>query len=501
MSWSVPVRHRMIRQVAVLALGTALLGSGCTVTGTTKGGGKRRPQVKTEAVTVRFAAGERQPYDLIFAREVASLSKGLVKIDVVPYDERDSTIDERIAKDLVAGRVEVADIASRAWLTLGVNSFTAYQAPFLVTSRELLDAAVRPPVAPALLDSLKEIGVTGLAVAPRSVRYLFSTRPLATPGQFHGAVVRVNDDPLAEQAFSTLGATTDKTVEAGVATRQALRNGQLTAVEADVQTARVNDYVGVAPYVLVGAPLYAKTTTFAANTARLKAMGPQVARWLERAATSAAAQVSKTLNDEAAWSGACAAGVKPQQLLPTQLDELRAAELPVFNTIGASRRASLALDRIGWLAIQQPRLDPWTLCGRTPRAPSPTRPIDGTYTTRITSDDVLAAGDCVTCGNDGSYMLTIHDGRYALQHPPPPDQDPNEPSVAQFAGWRRGDPMEVGSVLLTGDRALVRPDVGSQSGAGPATYTFEAFRGRLRWSAVSGTTWEVFTAKPWTKTS
>lgn len=496
---SVPrFRQQIVPRTALAVLGTAVLLSGCTANGTTKAGGKPAA-VRTAGITVRFASGDQQPYDVAFARDVAALSGGTVKIDVLPYDHRAPSVDPRIGKDLAAGRIDVADIASRAWVRLGVTSFTAYQDPFLVTSRELLDAAVQPPVAPALLKSLMRVGVTGLAIAPRSVRYLFSTRPLTTPGQFHDTVVHTNDDPLADQLFTALGATTDTTIEAGVPTRQALLKGMLTGVESDVQSARVNDYVSAAPYVLVGAPLFAKTTTFAASTARLKALGPRVAGWLEQAAKSAAAGASRSLNDQAAWAGACAAGLKPQQLRPTQLDALRAAELPVYNVVAATPPSTLAVDRIGLLATESPRLDSWTLCGAT--TPSPTGDVDGTYTTRITRGEVRAVGDCETCGNDGDYTITIRDGRYALEHPPPPDQDPNEPSVAATAGWRRGDPIEVGSVVLTGDRALFRPDVGTQYGAGPASYTFQAFRGHLRWSAGSGLTWEVFTAKPWTKKS
>jgi hypothetical protein len=365
----------------------------------------------------------------------------------------------------------------------------------------LLDQAVQAPVSSDALTSLDPIGVTGLSLVPRSVRYLFSTRPLRTPADFAGAVIRLNADPLGSDVITALGGKADPTTASGPAAIKALEAGTLTGIEADVQSAVVNGYLKVAPYVLTGAPLYAKTTTFVASAAALKRLSPQEAGWVRQAAEQAAAEASKDLNERNLWPGACAAGAKPVPVSAVQLDALRAATEGIYRRIGADPGPTLTLDRLGRLATQVPRSDPWVRC-HAQDVPADTSPIDGTYTTHVTPAQVQAGADCMICGNDGDYTILIGHGRYAILHPTPPDADPNEPSVAFIAAWGREDPIEIGSYVITGDRALFRPQSNLQfipGGDATAVYSFAAFRGTLRWTAVSGNTWEVFTANPWTR--
>jgi TRAP-type C4-dicarboxylate transport system substrate-binding protein len=474
--------HRPLR-AALALLVVGCVAAACTSSGTTKTGASAAPS-SSGPVTIRFATADSTPYDQLFVTTLQRLSQGRVHVEVVHYDDRSTTVDREIAKDVQAGKLDAADVASRVWAGLGVSAFRAFQAPFLVTSRPLLDAAVAEPVAAETLSSLGGIGLTGLALVPRGIRMIYSTRPLTSPEEFQGAVIRINDDVMAEDVLTALGAKVDKTTAAGGPTVQALTSGKLTGIEADVQTARVNGYVAAAPYVLTGAPFYAKTTTFVASTTRVRQWGSLVAGWVTTAAKTAAAGASASLDDKSAWAGACAAGIKPEPLDPARLEVLHTAESSVFDEVSATKESTLAADRIGFLATQQPRLDPYTSCG-TENARSATAAIDGTYTTTTSAAAVAASGDCTTCGNDGDYTVTIHDGRYAIVHPLPADADLTEPSVSFQSTWKAQDPVEVGTITLSGNHATFVPETGIQFGALPVVYSFALFRGKLTWTFVS----------------
>ena len=124
----------------------------------------------------------------------------------------------------------------------GSCAFRAYQDPFLISSRELLDAAVTGPVATGLLATLKPAGITGLAIAPDSIRYLYSTRPLTTPAQFNGAKIRINDSATTSEVLTALGAIPVTDLASGPPAVQALRDGTLTAIESNPVNAMENGY-------------------------------------------------------------------------------------------------------------------------------------------------------------------------------------------------------------------------------------------------------------------
>ena len=62
------------------------------------------------------------------------------------------------------------------------------------------------------------------------------------------------------------------TIASGPDALQALRDGRLTAIESNPQNAIENGYIKAAPYVVVNAPLFAKTDTFAVSSAVLAAL-------------------------------------------------------------------------------------------------------------------------------------------------------------------------------------------------------------------------------------
>jgi TRAP-type C4-dicarboxylate transport system substrate-binding protein len=472
----------------------ALTAAGCGGHGVSKAGGA--PEAAPDGtITLTFASAQPLPVDTSFAALVAKDSGGHLRLRTIYYNARSTSVDVTVALALQAGKLDVGDVGSRAWESLGIGAFRAYQAPFLVTSRELLDQAVTRPVASGVLATLQLAKLTGLAIVPDSIRYLFSTRPLTTPAQFFGAKIRVNVSETTKEAVESLGAVPVTDIASGPAAIQALRDGQLTAIEADPELA-MGEYVHVAPYVLVNAPLFAKTTTLAASSAVLAKLPAADAGWLQEAARQAAAGQANAAADRMDWASMCGAGLKPLAVTPSQFDALHNAETPTYADLSSDPQTTLAIDRIGEMAASDPRMDSWATChGVGVAAASPTKVLDGRYGFTYTQAEVVATGDCTDCGNAGTYTLTIHDGRYAIFHPVQLHNNPAEPSVSFFRAWRPSDPVEVGTISIHGNRATLVPEVNQQNGSATVVFTFELFRGSLTWHLVSsssgaGAGWE-----------
>ena len=338
---------------------------------------------------------------------------GLRRAPQAPHgvlNARSVSVDQTVAADLQKGKLDLGDVGSRAWESLGVIAFRAYQDPFLISSRELLDAAVTGRVAARLLATLKPTGITGLAIAPDSIRYLYSTRPLTTPAQFSGAKIRINDSATTSEVLTALGVTPVTGIATGPPAVQALRDGTLTAIESNPENAMENGYVQVAPYVVVNAPLFAKTDTFAINSAQLARLPARDAGWLRQAAQQAAATEATSATDRTRWGSLCGQGLKPLAVTEQQLTTLQNAEAPTYADLASDPQTALAIDRIGGLATSEPRMDSWATCHGAGLATSPTRALDGSYGITLTQAEVAASGDCTDCGNAGTYGSSFRMG-------------------------------------------------------------------------------------------
>ena len=193
---------------AVLALVVALAPA-CSTEEGSKAGGDAVP------VTLRIGTDDqpgRPSADQIeeFARQVAALSDGQITIEPVwqadGIHQRDW--DQKVARMVVSGDLDLGLIPTRAWDTEGVTSLRALNAPFLVDSEGLLATVVSADVATGMLAGLDAVGITGLALLPESMRQVFSFGPpLLTPEQFQGATIRAPRSDTTYAFFEALGAT------------------------------------------------------------------------------------------------------------------------------------------------------------------------------------------------------------------------------------------------------------------------------------------------------
>ena len=99
--------------IACLSVGLA----GCSLGGgSSKAGGPApTPSPSGRTVTIKFASGNPAIGQAEFLKQLARASGGRLRAVPVRYETDAPGVDQVIARDLVDGRIDVADIAARAW--------------------------------------------------------------------------------------------------------------------------------------------------------------------------------------------------------------------------------------------------------------------------------------------------------------------------------------------------------------------------------------------------
>jgi TRAP-type C4-dicarboxylate transport system substrate-binding protein len=144
-----------------------------------------------------------------FAAQVALLSHGKLRVRISFLAAGSSTpdVEARTIELVRAGKFDLGWVAARAWDELGVESFQALQAPFLITSYPLLDKVLKSPLATEMLAGLKDENVIGLALVPGLLRHPIGIkRPLVSRSDFVGARVRDLPSKATDALLKALGA-------------------------------------------------------------------------------------------------------------------------------------------------------------------------------------------------------------------------------------------------------------------------------------------------------
>ena len=146
-----------------------------------------------------------------FSELAKSLSNGSITINAGPEPDsgRQDTSAEAIAMVRDA-RADLGVVSARTFDTLGVTTFQALQAPYLVTSNELLDEVLADPVAEKMLDGTKELGLVGLGLAFDFLAYPGGFgEPLLSPEDYRGEAFQVRPSRANDLLTQALGATSD----------------------------------------------------------------------------------------------------------------------------------------------------------------------------------------------------------------------------------------------------------------------------------------------------
>ena len=197
----------MAPRAVALVLAAGLL-AGCGSGAADKAGGSSTPVVLRLADSNNSDQPDTGALEY-FAAQVAKRSAGSLRIRITYLAAGSATpyVEQRTITAVRGGRFDLGWIGARAWDEVGVKSFRALQAPFLITSKRLLDRVVTSPLAGEMLESLKAQNVVGVALVPDYLRHPVGMgQPLVSPDDFDGARVRIQPSRVSAALLKALGA-------------------------------------------------------------------------------------------------------------------------------------------------------------------------------------------------------------------------------------------------------------------------------------------------------
>jgi TRAP-type C4-dicarboxylate transport system substrate-binding protein len=403
-------RVRGTRQLTASTLASALavaLLAGCAeshrVRGADKAGGSDAPLVLRLGDVDAEDDPNTAPVLQYFADQVAKLSGGTLRVRVI-YDaaghERPD-VEAQVARKVSEGSFDLGWIGGAAWDELGVTSFEALHAPFLVADDALLDRVATGPLAGKLLGGLRAAGVQGLAIVPESLRNPVGLqRPLVSLSSFRGVRLVVPPSRTIDAALRALGATPVHRFGSG--DEEVIRRGQ-----ADGLLESLVGFFG--PDVVTGnLSLFPVLHTLFANPASLRALTNTERAALEQAsARTVAHAVANRLSAQRAIDRFCSSGRSASATgggrvvlaSKAELAALVRATQPVYSKLKQDRLTKTLMSQIRALKRSLPPASPIrvpTDCAVPPErgptgstAPRVTTELDGTYRWLLTKEDAI----------------------------------------------------------------------------------------------------------------
>jgi TRAP-type transport system periplasmic protein len=418
-----------------LAAATAAAAAGC-------GGGDvgaNKAGRSSAAVVLRMADGynpglELEPAVAYFARRVRELSNGKLRIRVVDnWAGNTPGFEQKIVRDLAAGKADVAWVGTRVFDTLGVNSFRALTAPMLIDSYSLERAVVASDIPGQMLNGLDKLGVSGLGVLAGGLRKPIALqRPLLRPADWRGRRFSVIRSRGQTAAIRALGART--TDIWGSARQDAAGEGKVDGFEMHYFLWSLVIDPSVVPYVAANVNLWPETVALLANPDRLSKLSRSQREWLDQAATEAAARSTSLFADESRLvASLCSQGARFNDASADDLAALSGAFAPTYATLERDPQTKDFIERIEKLkATTRPEAAasiPPRCAGPAPRPPAPaagqtdSSVLNGVYRVTLTDTELKAAGSVAAFSRPsygGLITLTLRNGRYRFQPGTPP---------------------------------------------------------------------------------
>ena len=268
-----------------LVLGVAGCGDDGDDAGATTGGGDGAAEVE---LTLAYVTTQQHPYGQavdFFINEVNTASGGCIKITGLPSYPNP---EPQLLSDVRAGSVEMGTISTAIWDSAGINSFQALQAPFLVSNYGLEGQILNGEIGTAMAeDAASKAGdIFLLTVHEGGLRKpLGAKKKFTNPASFKGAKIRAPGSKVLAEGLQALGAEADPLPLPEV--YQALKNGTVDGMEANLGLIATNKYYEVAKYVTANVNFWPFPTALTINKNTFDALSAEDQKIL----TDAAAKV------------------------------------------------------------------------------------------------------------------------------------------------------------------------------------------------------------------
>jgi TRAP-type C4-dicarboxylate transport system substrate-binding protein len=464
------------KPVAVAAaVAVALVGAACSASAGDKAGGRQQKEPVTrpvgEPVTLTLVTGDDR-WASEFAATADRLSRGSIHIETQVSGQALIQYEGRLVRNVLAGRADLASVGARVWDTMGVNSFRALVAPFLVDSLDLERRVLESALAARMLRSVEPLGLVGLAILPGALRRPFGlTHSFMTPKDFARATIGIRPGGVARTTFESLGARV-------IGYRIGSLAG-LDGAELDVATIARVGYDARAGTLTSNVALWSRPETIVIRRNAFARLTPAQQRILRSAGAAAVAPVLARLEQDEKEGLAAICGRNHVSLVRASgaaRAALRAAVQPVYQELA---RDPLTNDAVAEIRrLRATTTGPAVL--RCPAEAAPSDELDGAWSKTVTRTELVAAGASAPEAKTyaGSGTLELHHGRWSF----------------------RGDRTTVTGTFVVEDnvvRLTMRTCTANPCTPGATTaYGWSVYRDTLTLTPRSGHSWPLRVVKP-----
>jgi TRAP-type C4-dicarboxylate transport system substrate-binding protein len=411
---------RRLAGIGAAALAVAILLTATACSGGNKAGGANGQP----AIVLTFASqfGSGQPEQLLrFANEVARRSNGTIRIDFRgswrandPHQELDTI------RDVKAGKVDLAWVGARAWDWVGVKSFDALVAPFLIDSLPLEQKVFAAGIPQRMLRGVRRAAVVGIGVLPGPMRKALGVRR---------RLVRASD--FRGLAFGLQGIVAAETLRAlGAHPRQLISGpslGGLGGIEEQMSAIVGNGHDATARFLSANLNLWPRPLVLFASPKVFHSLSSAQRQALRDAARAAVpeAMAASEQEDAAAATQLCARhGLAFVDLTPPQLEALRKAVGPVYRRLDRDSATLQTIRAVEALSRETPPALPIRCRGGSASSgPQAATPIDGSWQMTATVSALQRSAAYGAYGftpsqddfraDAGTYRMTLRDGYFA----------------------------------------------------------------------------------------
>lgn len=397
-------RHRVATLVVLASLVTGCSGHSRS----DRVGGQAAPTART----LQMANGGTDPDELLgFVERVHELTGGTLQIDLhSSWRAGQTSWETGVIHDVQAGKADLGWAAPRAWDTVGVASFRALNAPFLINSYALEEKVLSGPIVKPMLAALQPLGLVGLSILPGQMRRPFGLRdPLISPADFAGKTIGTQESSVADATLRALGARP---------VRVPITRVDLAGYDGLEQRVGTIDawYSRGGGYLSVNVNLWPRPLVLFANAKVFASLTPLQQRGLRRAATlQVRAQTSKVVAlDRESGGNLCRASlVRFDTATPGDLAALRHAARPVYTELMQDPPTRRAITAIEVLKRSSDASVPDTIggCPNTAAIAGRPTPVDGTWAMSTVRSD---AGPEFYLENWGEWVFVFDRGRFAI---------------------------------------------------------------------------------------
>jgi TRAP-type C4-dicarboxylate transport system substrate-binding protein len=269
-----------------------------------------------------------------FADRVEALSDGRITVEIEwDHGQGQAHQYEHLGEQVRTGALDLALVPAGTWDALGVTSFQALQAPFLVTSEALVEDIATGDLGDRMLAGLDGSGVVGLILLPETLRHPVGFGdPLTSPAQYAGAKIRV---PVASNAsYGVVRALGAEPVDLnGNAWAAAVATGVVTGTESAFAQRSSLPTLGT---FTANVTFYPKVNVLVAGSERFAALDAADQEILREAAAATQEYVLRSNPSDADGAAAyCAAGGGVALATPEEVAAFEAAAAPVLAALEA----------------------------------------------------------------------------------------------------------------------------------------------------------------------